>query len=85
MRIAYICVSNTCGREIEVESSHMNGTFSNPTCACGSEMQPLKKSAKTKKPYEPPELVVYGDIERLTRASGMTAIAVDSMLATKTH
>lgn len=45
MRIPYICVSKTCRREIEIESSRMNGTFFSPTCECGSQM---------KKVYSPP-------------------------------
>ena len=39
MRIRYICVSKTCRREVETETSNKNGTFFAPTCECGSEMK----------------------------------------------
>ncbi len=29
-----------------------------------------KKTARKKKPYRPPRLVVYGDLRRLTRGKG---------------
>jgi hypothetical protein len=39
MPIRYICVSKTCRREVEIETSRKNGTFFSPTCECGSEMK----------------------------------------------
>lgn len=35
----YICVSETCRRESEIEVIGKNGTFFSPTCDCGSEMK----------------------------------------------
>jgi len=67
----YICQSNACRREIEIEilPRQRAGEISNPRCTCGSEM---------KKPYGTPRLKVYGDILTMTKASGMSALTIDS-------
>jgi hypothetical protein len=46
---------------------------------------PLKKPDKIKKPYTAPKLVVYGNIEKMTRTSGMTGLMLDSHLLLKTN
>lgn len=63
-REKYICQSKACRREIEVETlpRQRDGQISNPRCTCGSEM---------KKPYETPGLVVYGDIQALTKGNAL--------------
>lgn len=39
MLTPYICVSNTCRREVEIETTRMKGTSFSPTCECGSKMK----------------------------------------------
>jgi hypothetical protein len=72
-REKYICQSRACRREIEVEilPRQTGGEISNPRCTCGSEM---------KKPYETPGLIVYGDIQALTKGTGMLGATIDGSM-----
>jgi hypothetical protein len=76
-REKYICQSNACRREIEIEilPRQRAGEISNPRCTCGSGM---------KKSYETPRLIIYGDIQTMTKGSGMTSLTIDGGKLLKT-
>jgi len=77
LREKYICQSKACRREIEIEilPRQRAGKISNPRCTCGSGMN---------KPYRTPCLIVYGDIQILTKGGGMTGLKIDSGKLLKT-
>jgi hypothetical protein len=45
----------------------------------------IEKPARIKKPYTTPKLVVYGNIEKITRAVGNTQLMLDSGPSLKTN
>jgi hypothetical protein len=70
----YVCVSNTCRREVEIEippSCGKTGEISNPTCACGAEM---------KKVYSAPVLRTLSEAEAIQRFGISTILDMQKTL-----